>query len=328
MVAAAPAAAGGGVMVSDGTLDVSDLEVVASWDEGRERMLLDVGVVGRAAPGAVAAYVLATPSPAEITPADPAEIEAFRTLTRPTQEIENQWWPDLDSFSGKEEDALAQAVELPLDDAGIADLGAPGADATIAWFAERGLPLTEAEADVLRRYGDAGWAFAIIHFDAPTGSTASQGTLPVLEASFESPDLVVPALLIPTSGRELTLTTTVVGSGRLDRNDPMRGTQKVTFAGPVTLDDEGVLTDWLAPYGSSAWLTSATQTFTSSNPFSTDIRFSPSTYGTVDPGVTVELRRREMLGLPAGIVLTAGGMLVIALIGVTISQLMQRRRRY
>lgn len=325
LAAAAPAAAGGGVLAQAGTLDVVSQNIVASWVDGQQTMLIDLAVKGDGtAPGAL--LLLVTTTQPTITQADPAVLDAFEAAVAPTVVEEEQWWLDLDSFTSVGDTAQdAPTRTLQLLDGGTSDLGAAGTDAILGWLAEAGYTPGEAETAVIRTYGDGRWWFTALAITPPTSTSAM--AIPPLQVSFASDELVLPMLFSATGSASLDLRTTVVGTDRLDRTDSMRGLSEVEFAGTVSVAEHPELADWLTPYGGTAWLTTVSQTFPTPSRITQDIRFTPSSYGPVDPGTETKVVRRIIWGLPAGIVLVAGGMLAIALVGITISQVMQRRYR-
>lgn len=327
----APASASGGILTRSGVLDLTAQRVTATWANGQQTMLLDLEVTGDGT-AVDPVLVIATPAQPTITTADPNVVTAFATATSPLVVQEEQWWPDLDSFSSGEVEGATADVVTTLAPGGQSDLGNPGADPIFAWFAAAGYPLSQGETRTISTYGAGGWWFTVLAITAPTipadrVATNTPVALPTLQLSFPSPELVVPLLFASTSDSTVELRTTVLGTERMDRTDPMRGLANVDFAGTIATADEPALTDWLAPYGGTAWATTVSQTFPSPTQITTDLRFTPSTYGPVDRGTQTEVIRRVIWGMPAGLVLVAGGMILLALVGITISQLMQRRYR-
>lgn len=132
-------------------------------------------------------------------------------------------------------------------------------------------------------------------------------------------------LLAASSDDDYTIRTTVVAAERMDRTDLLRGMSTVEFAGPVDSLVQPDAEAWLSPYGGTAWLTTVSQTFTDPSRINQDIRFAPSTFGPVSAGSVVQMQRRIIWGLPAGLVLVGGGMILVALGGIALSVWLQRR---
>lgn len=323
---AAPAAASGSIVTSEGsTLAVVQQNVLLSWSEGQERMLLDVAVAGQMQAGGGSLLLMATPTKPEILLGDPLALEAVTAAAAPDVVIENRWWPDLDSFGGTSEDTDVSDRELGMGPKGARLLGASSADDLIGRLTDEGYEIDDRTVDAIRRYAEAGWTFSDLVFEPGTG--AVEGRVPLLELRFATEEPVLPLLLNVGGGRPFQLNTYFLGPERWDRTDTMRGTAQITYSGPITAVGEPGLTDWLAPYSGTAVLTAVTQDINTPSRISEDVVFTPSTYGPVDAGTTVKVVDKIIFGLPAGLVLVAAGMLVIAIGGVTVSQLLQRRAR-
>lgn len=323
---AGPASASGPVLVTEGDLDLTAQRTVISWNGGFQRMLLDYDVEGQVEEGAKALILLAVPSAPQVSVADPAVMEAFIAAGSPELIEEEVWWPDLDSFSGGDGAAAWERAETPLAPVGEvpAQHGAIGADQLIGWYTSQGYQINEEAEAAIRSYAEAGWTFLDVSFDPGAGAT--EGTIPVLDLTFASAEPVVPMLLTSTGARPVALSTYMLGAERLDRTS-MPSSASVRFSGDLTAASDPELAGWISLYGESAVMTVVDQAIPVTSQVTDDIRFGPSIYGPVSAGSQVKRVERIILGVPAGLVLVAGGMLVVAIGGVTASRLMQRGYR-
>ena len=319
---AGPAAASGSVLVREGDLDLTAQRAVVTWANGQQRMLLDVDVEGQVPEGTTATMLMAFPAEPQISVAQPDAMEAFITAGAPELIEEEVWWPDLDSFSGADDSATWKRAELdfPLVGDGPASHGKVGADQLTGRYVGQGSVLNDEVQSAIRTYSAAGWVFVEVSFDPGEGE---EGTVPLLDVSFPVGEPVVPMLLTSTGALPVASTTYVLGTERLDRTS-MPGSAEVRFSGSVAAATEPVLAQWIAPYGESAVMTVVDQAIPVTSQITDDIRFTSSIYGPVSAGSQVHRVERIILGMPAGLVLVAGGMLVVAIAGVTISRLMQR----
>lgn len=322
----APAAASGGILVNDGALDVTAVRTVVSWADGQQRMLLDMDVVGEVQPGAEAVLLVATPATPEITVTDPAQMEAFIAAAAPDVVEEEHWWPDLESFSGGAPETSWERSEVDLSptEAGAGPHGVVSVEQLTTWYESNGFPVDEATAESIAHYAAGGWAFAEVRFDPGEGLV--DGTTPVLDLTFPASEPVVPMVLSSSGLVSLRSSTYVLAAERLDRR-VMPTSAEVRFSGPVAAATSPELASWVEPFGGTAVLTAVAQEIPDPSTLSEEIYFEPSIYGPVSAGTEVRRVERIIFGIPAGLVLVAGGMLTIAVGGVVASRLMQRRYR-
>ncbi|WP_158277190.1 DUF2330 domain-containing protein [Serinibacter arcticus] len=319
---AAPASAAGPVLVSSGDLDISAQRAVVSWVDGQQRMLIELDLEGNADPGASAVLLLATPTPPQVTVADPAVMQSFVDAGSPELIEEEHWWPDLQSFGGGGDRPAWLRPEVALAEISLST-HAPASGAQIAGFyAGQGFPVGEETTLALQTYTAGGWAITEVRIDPGEESTDVRST-PVLDLSFASPDAVVPMLLYAGGALPLDLSTYVLGTERLDRTS-MPSSASVRYSGPITSGTDPLLTDWLAPYGGTAVMTVVDQPTIQTSQMTEDIRFGPSIYGPISAGTEVVRVERIIFGIPAGLVLVAGGMVLVAVLGVIASRLMNR----
>ncbi|MBN8883665.1 DUF2330 domain-containing protein [Salana multivorans] len=309
-----------------GALDVVDQTTVVSWVDGVERLLVDVRAVGQLESGAQSMLILATPTTPTITEGSREVITAVAAASAPEEVVEERWWPDLESFGGSsDEAAAAREAVYPIAPDGIGAYPAESADSWISWLSERGYQLADQDVSLIQRYAGAGWAISVVQVEMPAGTV--NGGPPPIDVSFASETPVVPMVLASTGSQSLTYTSYVLAAERMDRSDPLRGNSTLLFSGPVTARQYPELSDWLEPFGGSAVLTKSVQTFPSPSRITEDLTFSVSTYGPFDAGTETKVVDRIILGLPAGLMLVAGGMLLLAILGIVLSQILQRRYR-
>ncbi|WP_284251497.1 DUF2330 domain-containing protein [Litorihabitans aurantiacus] len=324
---AAPATAAGPVLVSEGDLDISAQRTVVSWADGQQRMLLEYDLQGRSDATEPAIVLIATPTRPLMAIADPDLMQAFVDAGSPEVIEEEEWWPDLQSFGGGDDTPFWLRPDTAL--APVGDGARPhdpnSAAAIIGYYQNQGFEIGEETASALERYVGAGWTISEISLDPAPESLDARST-PVVEMRFASPEPIAPVLLTAGGALPVDLSTYVIGTERLDRTStPSSAT--VRFSGPVDVATSPLLADWLEPYGGTAVMTVVDQTISNPSQLSDDVTFGPSIYGAVDAGTEVVRVERIILGIPAGIMLVAGGMLVVAAAGVTISRLMQRGYR-
>lgn len=328
-LAAAPASAVAPIS-SDGTLSVNRERVLMSWVDGQERLLLDLDLTGSVAEDSLTKLFLATPGPAEIVTGDRSALAALDGAAQaaaPEVIKVDRWWPDLESFGGGEDEESSDATGV-VSVSGADDIinhGDPPAAAMVAELRRLGLEVPDNTSEVIGRYAAAGWYFTAITVEVPADTSPWAVTPIELTFPVESP--IVPLLLNASSSGSLELTTYVLGTERMDRTDPMRGPSTTQFSGTVTAAEHPELADWLEPFGGRAVLTAMQQTFQSPGRIRDDIHFAPSDFGPIDAGTETVTVDRIIFGLPAGIVLVGAGMIAVAILGVTISQVMQRRYR-
>lgn len=325
---AGPASAAGPVLVTSGNLDISAERAVISWIDGQQHMLLQYDLQGRTESTDPAVVLVATPTTPELSIADPATLNAFVDASTPEIIEEEHWWPDLQSFRGGQAAPAWQRPEVSLTPAGreVAPHAAGAtADQITSFYTGLGYELDDPTVQALQTYTSAGWTISEITVDPGAESLDARST-PVVDLRFASPVAVAPVLLTVGGSLPMTVSTYVLGTERLDRTS-MPSSAVVRFSGPVAAADDPLLTDWLAPFGGTAVMTVVDQSISQPSQITDDIYFGPSIFGPVEAGTEVVRVERIIFGVPAGLVLVAGGMLLVAVIGVTISRLMQRGYR-
>lgn len=323
---AAPASAGGGVIVQDGDLDVAVQHTAATYAAGQVELVVDFTLDGAADADSGALLLIATPTEpaiAQASEADIAALEATDTVSEPAIVTSDQWWPDAEFFSGTQVEAVEAPDSVGFDDGGVHALGPAGADGVIGWLSSVAFPADSDSQVPIRTYGDAGWYFTALTFAPPTEDGLT--LLPALKITFPADALVVPLMMGSSSSGSYTVRTSVVGEQRLDRTDQLRGLSNIEFAGEVTSGDQPGLATWLEPYGGTGWVTTVSQVFTNPGRITQDLTFAPSDYGAVTPDPVTEIRRRIIFGIPAGLVLLGGALIAVALGGIGLSLFLQRR---
>lgn len=325
---AGPASAAGPVLVTSGNLDISAERAVISWIDGQQHMLLQYDLQGRTETTDPVIVLIATPTAPELSIADPATLNAFVNASTPEIIEEEHWWPDLQSFGGGQDVPPWQRPEVSLAPAGNqVSAHAPGtpADQIAGYYASLGYELDEATVQALQTYASAGWTISEITVDPAEESLDARST-PVIDLRFATDTAVAPLLLTAGGSLPMTVSTYMLGPERLDRTS-MPSSAVVRFSGPVSAADDPLLTDWVAPFGGTAVMTVVDQSISQPSQITDDITFGTSIFGPVEAGTEVVRVERIIFGVPAGLVLVAGGMLLVAVIGVTISRLMQRGYR-
>ncbi len=325
---AGPASAAGPVLVTSGNLDISAERAVISWVDGQQHMLLQYDLQGRTGTTEPAVVLIATPTPPEISLADPATLTAFVDVSTPEIIEEEHWWPDLQSFGGGSETRAWQRPEETLAPTGnevASHNPAASADDIVAFYGGQGYEFDDLTVEALQTYTSAGWTISEITVDPGEESLDARST-PAVDLRFASETAVVPVLLTAGGSLPMNVSTYVLGTERLDRTS-MPSSAVVRYSGPVSAADDALLTDWLAPFGGTAVMTVVDQSISQPSQITDDITFGPSIFGPVEAGTEVLRVERIILGVPAGLVLVAGGMLAVAVVGVTISRLMQRGYR-
>lgn len=328
-LAAVPAAAVD-PLTTAGDLDVVEQTVLVSWVEGvdegpgTQRLLIDVRAVGRVEAGGQTQVLLVTPTEPTVTTGSDDVLKAVSAAASPEVIIEERWWPDLESFGGGGDEEVASAgATYPLTEDGIGVHGVVPAAQLTGWLSGLGYQLSPGDVEVIQRYASGGWSFTSVFVDIEPGTV--NGGPPPIDVTFTSDQPVLPMVLASANTQALTTTTYVLASGRMDRSDPLRGNSQLLFSGPVSGGDYPALADWLAPFDGSAVLTKSTQTFPSPNRITEEVTFAPSEQGPFDAGTETRVVDRIILGLPAGIMLVAMGMILVAVLGIVASQMLQRR---
>ncbi|WP_454299624.1 hypothetical protein [Salana multivorans] len=113
-------------LTTAGELDVVEQTVVTSWVEGvdgapgTQRMLVDVRAVGRVEAGGQTQVLIVTPTEPTVTPGTPDVLTAVADAASPEEIVQEQWWPDLESFGGGgDEDVASAGAAYPIAERGI-----------------------------------------------------------------------------------------------------------------------------------------------------------------------------------------------------------------
>lgn len=320
------------MLTTAGEVDVVDQAAILSWTEGVDggpgtsRMLIDVRAVGQVEAGARTMLLIATPTMATIAEGSSEVVDAVIEASAPEIVTEERWWPDLESFGGRSDEEVAAAVATyPIAAEGMTSYEPEPADGWITWLGENGFQLSEQDIAIVQRYAGAGWALATVAVDIPAG-TVNGGPGPI-EVSFSSDAPVIPMVISSANSQALAFTSYVLASTRMDRSDSLRGNSTAVFSGPVTAADYPELAEWLTPFGGSAVLTKAVQTFPSPVRITEDVTFAPSDRGPTDAGTETKTVDRIIFALPAGVMLVAIGMVLLAVLGIVASRVLQRRYR-
>lgn len=143
LMMAAPAMAGGGVVVQDGDLDVAVQHTVAAHSSGRVELLVDFTLDGAAQEDSGALLLIATPSEPTIEQASDSDLAAMAAadeVSAPAVVQVDQWWPDMEYFAGEETEVVEAPDSVGFDDGGVHSLGPAGADGVIDWLNRVGFP--------------------------------------------------------------------------------------------------------------------------------------------------------------------------------------------
>jgi hypothetical protein len=320
MAGAAPAnACGCGAVVSaPGTVvEVTSESAIVSLKDGVETIVLSLGVDSPIANGGL---IVPTPTPATITPGDPALFDALHSQTAPRERIVEDWWGNLVAPGQPEPDArVVSRVEVgPLE---ATTLAATDADGLSRWLADNGFELTGETASQLQQYIDKKWQFVAVKLTSSEGAdgTLLDGMLDPIQISFPSQSLQYPLGMAKAATSEQALRLNVFSDTRVElvragtTDEPLDAAVRTAWAGEAT---EPALADL------GAYLTVVdVRLDTPATQISSEIGIvAAPDNAVVDPAMVV-VRPIQLLGFPLGTLLAVwAGLGLIGLLAVTIAR--------
>lgn len=320
-------------MASDGEDVAASAEyAVLSWDGEQERVLLSMDAL---ASSSDAALLIPTPTPAEAALAETEVFAELEAVTAPEVVVDYQWWPDLGFGSGDAGAAAPGAGNgvdvldtLQLGDLEVSVLAASDADELADWLDAHEYVMRDDLADALMPYVSEGWYYLAIRLT--TDADSLTGALQPLDLTFASDQLIYPMRLSAAATESQFVRTYVFSDHRVQRTDETAdsGLTELYFAGAIAPTQ--VTSDALVSISSERpYLTVLDQYFAEPNEqIVSDFTFAQAPSDTGYRQVNHEVRMREVMGLPAGPVLTIIGMVVVLLVILTISGVLRYRRHH
>jgi len=325
----ARACACGGFVAADGEQVAANAEyAVLTHDGSTERVLLSMSTLASTPD---AALLIPTPAPAEAALAETALFPELEQLTAPEQVVTYRWWPRL--TSGDSAGAPGAAGGAPvsvlkvrqLGDLEVTTLAASDATALSDWLDSHGYVMRDGFATALQPYVSEGWFYTAIRLT--TDADDLSGALQPLDLTFSSDGLVYPMRLSAAAPGSQFVRTFVFADHRVRRTDPTadQGHADLRFAGRI--DPTAVTSSALVSIvGEQPYLTVTEQYFSApSGQIVSDFTFEQAPSDTPYRRSTYVVRTRTVLGLPAGPVLVAVGVLALNL--AVAGALVWRRRR-
>lgn len=329
---AAQACACGGFVAADGEEIAASAEYAAlAWDGETERVLLSMDALTEATD---AALLIPTPTPAEAELADTTVFEELDKLREPEEVVEYQWWPDFGFGGAGAVDGAPESTGEPVEvldvrqlgDIEVTALAASEADALAEWLDEHDYVMRDNLADSLMPYISEGWYYLAIRLTTDADSLA--GPLQPLDLTFASEQLIYPMRLSAAATDSQFVRTYVFGEHKVRRTDETAtGAIDLRFAGEVSTSQ--VTSEALVSIISEQpYLTVQDQFFRNpAEEIVSDFTFAQAADDTPFREVVYVTKMREILGLPAGPVLTLLGLVVVGVGTATIGALSRRRRR-
>jgi hypothetical protein len=320
LVAVAPpagACACGGVV--DGPADESSVSAetaVLQWDGTTQTLVLELETLSTAPEMGL---LLPTPTPAEVTLADPEIFRELDEITAPRAVVsEYRWWPELGlGGTGDSAGGGAPGVEVldqvrlgPLD---VATLAAHDTAALDAWLAEHGFELPASVRGALAPYVAEGWSFVAARL-APEAASTFDGTLQPLRVTFASSSLVHPMRMSVVAEDAQRTRTYVLADHRMDRADATAdlAAPTVRFAGrvPPGSVESPELAELLA---AGDYVTAHEQSFTDpATQIVSDFTFVPAPSDVARSPTYAVVADKRVGPFFAGPVLAFGGILVLS----------------
>lgn len=314
-------ACGCGGFVSDEHSEVAvEAETAAiSWDGQHERIVLSMAALSDAAE---AALLLPTPAPAQVALAEEGVFAELEQIIAPQVQVQYRWWPDMrPSPDGDGDDGAPVGTVQVLETVDLGPLEATvlsaGDGAELAqWLDDHGYVMDDALAETVRPYVAEGWYYVAVRLTAETESLS--GELPALDIEFASSAIIYPMRMSAAATQAQSVRTYVFADQRVARTDPTGQSVDVQlrYAGaPETAEiANGTVSELLQAGG---YLTVMDQSFGSpSQQIVSDFVFERSSNGGDYRETIIEERMREILGLPAGPVLVAIGLVVLLAVGL------------
>lgn len=318
--AAAPATACGcGAVVSapGAVVDVTSESAIVSLKDGVETIVLSLGVDSAIANGGL---IVPTPTPATITPGDPALFDALHSQTLPRERVVDDWWGNLVAPGQGEPTAqvVSRVAVGPLE---ATTLSATDTAGLSGWLTANGFELTGDTASQLQQYIDKRWQFVAVKLSASEGAegTLLDGMLDPIQISFPSQSLQYPLGMAKAATSEQSLRLNVFSDTRVDlvragtADEPLDAGVRTAWAGEVTDPALG---------GLGAFLTVVdVRLDTPASQISSEIGIvAAPDNAVVDPALVV-VRPIELLGFPLGTLLAVWtGLGLLGLLALTIAR--------
>lgn len=327
----ARACACGGFVAADGEQVAASAEyAVLSHDGGSERVLLSMSTLASTPD---AALLVPTPAPAEAALAEPTLFPELEQVTAPEKVVRYRWWPrssrgDTAGAPGAPGAVGGAPVSVlkvrQLGDLEVTTLAATDAAALTAWLDSHGYVMRDGFAAALQPYVSQGWFYTAIRLT--TDADDLSGALQPLDLTFDSDALVYPMRLSAAAPESQFVRTFVFADHRVQRTDPTddQGRTDLRFAGRI--EPSAVTSPALVSIvGRQPYLTVIDQYFSDpSGQIVSDFTFGQAPSDTPYRRTTYVVRTRTLLGLPAGPVLVAVGVLALNL---AVAGLLVWRRR-
>ncbi|MFC9968287.1 DUF2330 domain-containing protein [Nocardia ignorata] len=310
VVAPAVACACGGVVSGDGSARVDSETAVLGWDGRRETILMRLGMRFT---GADAALIVPTPTPATVSAGSAASFAELSRLTAPEVVVDRSWF-DSDSYEssagapGSGPEVLGQVQLGPLEATTLR-----GGDLTGVreWLSTNGYQLRPEVSATLEPYLREGWSFVAMRLTSPE---PLDGALDPVRLTFDSDRLVYPMRMSAAATTPQSVHLYVFGDHRLTRIDADTESQSTTteFASPV-----GALTDpdLIALAAGKTYLTELSVSIPRPAAITSDFTFAPADTDTTVRDRIVKKEYVEILGFPAGYVLVAVALSILAVAG-------------
>jgi hypothetical protein len=320
LTAAAPAqACGCGAVVSapGAVVEVTSESAIVSLKDGVETIVLSLGVDSAIADGGL---IVPTPTPATITPGDPALFDALHEQTVPRERIVEDWWGNLVA-PGQPEVSPRVVSRVAVGPLEATTLAATDTEGLSRWLTDNGFELTGETSSQLQQYIDKKWQFVAVRLTTSdaTDGTLLDGMLDPIQISFPSQSLQYPLGMAKAATSEQALRLNVFSDTRIDlvragtTDEPLDAGVRTAWAGEVT---EPALS------GLGAFLTVIdVRLDTPASQIGSEIGIVPAADNSVvDPAVVV-VRPIELLGFPLGTLLAVwAGFGLIGLIAVTVAR--------
>ena len=324
----AQACACGGFVAADGEQVAASAEyAVLSHDGATERVLLSMSTLASTPD---AALLIPTPAPAEAALAEPTLFPELERLTAPEEVVRFRWWPrvtsgDTAGAPGAVGGAPVSVLKVrQLGDLEVTTLAASDAAVLAEWLDAHGYVMRDGFAAALQPYVSDGWFYTAIRLT--TDADDLTGSLQPLDLTFASDALVYPMRLSAAARASQFVRTFVFDDHRVQRTDPTddHGRAGLRFAGRI--EPTAVTTPTLLSIvAQQPYLTVIDQYFSDpSSQIVSDFTFGQAPSDTPYRRTTYVVRTRTLIGLPAGPVLVAVGVLALNL--VVAGVLVWRRR--
>lgn len=304
----ARARACGALLHRAGRLRVAAETSIVTWDgDGHERivMRLDVRSDQRRA-----AWLMPTPSPADVRLGKPSWFPRLGAASAPRTEVHHDWWPSplLEphgaSAAGPAGGGVRVRRETDLGPFHVASLSADTPGALAGWLHRHGYRLPGDLAAALRPYVTGHWSYTAIRLRAAGGPARLSGELTALSVSFHASSPVYPMRLSALAEHPEGVLLYVLAPHRMRPGSggvPLR----TIFAGrygPSTLTGHR-----------PAFLTTLSGTARPGE-VTGDIALRPAARDTPYRGVAVVTRPVYLAGVAGGPALVLGGVLLLAVV--------------